>query len=130
MPQCIFCSAILVLFSAFAAMAGQSLPSDETQVVSQEELQFLVRECTACHGENGVSHRDEIPSLAGRSPEDVLAAVEQFYFYERHCPDAEYQNGAPRSGAHNMCDVAERLTRQEVLAIGAYFEAQPSPTTD
>ncbi len=29
-----------------------------------------------------------------------------------------------------MCDVADRMTRQEVMAVGAWFEAQTPPATD
>jgi cytochrome c553 len=112
---------------AFSASANESLPSDELQVVSEKELQFLVSECSACHGKNGVSANEKIPSLAGKSAAYILENVEKFYFYERHCPDAEYQNGAPKSGARNMCDVADRLTKQEVLALGNYFESLPAP---
>lgn len=123
------CSAILMLAFALSANADESLPSDEQQVVSDKELQFLITECSACHGENGVSASDAIPSLAGKSADYILENVEKFYFYERHCPNAEHQNGEPKSGARNMCDVADRLTRQEVMAIGAWFEKQ-TPATD
>ena len=125
-----FFSAILMLIMAASANAEESLPSDEMQVVSDEELQFLIKECSACHGKNGVSKSDKIPSLAGKTAEEILTGVEQFYFYERHCPDAEYQNGAPKSGARNMCDVADRLTKQEVLAIGHYFESVDPSSQD
>ncbi len=124
------CSAILMLVVALSASADESLPNDEQQVVMDKELQFLVKECSACHGENGVSTNDEVPSLAGKSADYILENVEKFYFYERHCPDAEYQNGEPKSGARNMCDVADRMTRQEVMAVGAWFEAQTPPATD
>lgn len=116
-------SAMLVMAVGLSARAEESLPSDDMQVVSEKELQFLVGECSACHGKDGVSSSENIPSLAGKSAEEILEAVEQFYFYERHCPDAEYQFGAPKSGARNMCDIADRLTKQEVLAIGHYFES-------
>lgn len=120
-------SAALAFAVAISASAEESLPSDEMQVVSEKELQFLIGECSACHGKDGVSANEDIPSLAGKPAAEILKAVEQFYFYERHCPDAEYQYGAPKSGARNMCDVSDRMTKQEVLAIGHYFESMPAP---
>lgn len=121
-------SATLPLIVALSAQASESLPGDETQVVSEERLQTLVHECTACHGKDGVSHEPGVPSLAGKPAEKILEAVEQFYFYERHCSDVPgYQNGVPESGARNMCDVSNRLTKQEVQAIGKHFEAIPAP---
>ena len=117
-------SAILMLAMIITANAQETLPADEMQQVSDKELKFLVTECESCHGEKGVSQNDSIPSLAGVSADSILKSVEQFYFYERHCPNANLKGDGPKSGARNMCDIADRLTKQEVLAIGNYFEAQ------
>jgi sulfide dehydrogenase cytochrome subunit len=124
MKNILTCSALLVLTMAFSAQAQESLPNDQMQKIGEQELQFLVKECESCHGKGGVSTNDAIPSLAGRSAESILESVEQFYFYERHCPNAKNGGEGPKSGARNMCDVADRLTKQEVLAIGAYFESK------
>ena len=124
MKNILTCSALLALAIALSAYSQESLPEDQMQQISDEELQFLVQECEACHGKNGMSTNDAIPSLAGKSPEYILQAVEQFYFYERHCPNATPEGKGPKSGARNMCDVADRLTKQEVLAIGSYFESK------
>jgi cytochrome c553 len=121
--------AILVLAAALASHADESLPNDEMQQIQGDELKFLVSECESCHGKNGVSQNAAIPSLAGKSADYILKSVEQFYFYERHCPNAEVKGAGPKSGARNMCDVADRLTKQEVQALGAYFESQ-KPAAD
>lgn len=124
MKNILTCSVLLVTTLAFSAHAQDSLPNDAMQKISSEELQFLVTECEACHGKGGKSTNQSIPSLAGKSAESILQSVEQFYFYERHCPNAKTDGDGPKSGARNMCDVADRLTKQEVLAIGEYFESQ------
>jgi cytochrome c553 len=124
MKNILTCSAPLFLAMAVSAQAQESLPNDQSQQITEKEVQFLVKECESCHGKNGVSTNDSIPSLAGKSAEYILEAVEKFYFYERHCPNAKNTGEGPKSGARNMCDVADRLTKQEVLAIGAYFESQ------
>ena len=77
-----------MLAAASPARAGQSLPGDEGVPVSGKELQRLVRLCESCHGPGGASSRDDVPAIAGKSAADILSALEQFYYFERHCPDA------------------------------------------
>jgi cytochrome c553 len=122
-------SAIVLLAASLAVHADESLPNDEMEKVQGDQLKALVSECESCHGKNGVSQNKAIPSLAGKSADYILKSVEQFYFYERHCPNADIKGPGPKSGARNMCDVADRLTKQEVEALGAYFEAQ-KPAAD
>ena len=124
MRQTLISSAILMLALAITANTDESLPHDQLQDISEKELKFLVGECESCHGSKGVSQNESVPSLAGMSADSILESVEQFYFYERHCPNANIDSDGPKSGARNMCDVADRLTKQEVLAIGRYFESQ------
>ena len=122
MKKFLTCSVAFSLALGLAANAQESLPGGQSQQVTAEEVQALVSECESCHGKNGVSQSDSIPSLAGKSADAIVESVEQFYFYERHCPNAK-GGKKPKGGARNMCDVADRLTREEILAIGRYFEA-------
>jgi cytochrome c553 len=56
-----------------------------------QDLQELIAECEACHGPGGVSAEDDVPSLADRSPAWLREVLEQFHFYERHCPTTTYR---------------------------------------
>lgn len=117
------CAALLLALSAPAG-ADPSLPSDQAQELSDDELKTLVSECESCHGKGGVSTNSTIPSLAGKSAESILESIEQFYFYERHCPNAKNNGKGPKTGARNMCDVADHLTKQEAQAVARWFQAQ------
>lgn len=92
-----------------------------------DDLQAIVDECEACHGPGGLSDHDDIPSIGGRPAADIEESINQFYFYERHCPTTTYRYGDKPKSPMNMCDVAGRLSKPEVKAIGQYFETGEFP---
>ena len=56
----------LMLAGLAQAQSTKSLPGSPFGDVSKEELDLLVSLCETCHGENGVSTREDVPTLAGR----------------------------------------------------------------
>jgi len=101
--------AVMLLFTASA--------------VSQD-LQPLISECEACHGPGGISSDGDIPSLAGKKAEDLSAALEEFYYYERHCYTTSYRHGDLPKTPMNMCNVANTLSDEDKQAIAEYFSGQ------
>ena len=89
-----------------------------------QDLQELVAECEACHGPGGVSAEDDVPSLAGKSRAYLREVLEQFYFYERHCPTTTYRSGDRSKTPVNMCSVANSLSEEDRKALAAYFSNQ------
>ena len=87
-----------------------------------DEMQALIEECEACHGPGGVSDQEDIPSLAGKTTAYIQEAIKQFYFYERHCPATTYRHGDLPPSPMNMCDIAGRLSKEEIQVLGRYFE--------
>lgn len=84
----------------------------------------LVEECESCHGPGGVSTEDDIPSLAGRDADELLKFIEQFYYYERHCPTTTYRHGDKPKTPMNMCNVASSLSTDEKRALVDHFAGQ------
>src|SRR5690242_14292325 len=69
--------------------------------------------CKACHGENGISQMDNIPSLAGQL--DQYIQWQLVYF---------------RSGSRKneqMQPVVEQLTNDDIRNLGAYFASLTPP---
>jgi len=85
------------------------------------DLQELIAECEACHGAGGVSTEADIPSLAGKSPAWLREVLEQFYFYERHCPTTTYRSGDRPKTPTNMCGIANTLTEDDREALANHF---------
>jgi len=89
-----------------------------------QEMQVLIEECEACHGLGGISSDDDIPSLAGKKAEDMTAAMEEFYYYERHCSTTSYRHGDLPKTPMNMCNVANTLGSEDKQVIAEYFANQ------
>jgi cytochrome c553 len=75
--------------------------------------------CFLCHGENGESSSEVFPKLAGQHADYIARQLESF------------KTGSRKSTA--MADMSSRLSPDEMLALGQYFEskpAEPEPVKD
>jgi cytochrome c553 len=116
---------LLLLLTGWSVQAFAQ--SGDLQYLGQD-LPSLISECESCHGPGGVSDQPDIPSLAGKSVKHIQESIDQFYFYERHCPTTTYRHGEHESSPPmNMCSIASGLSDEEVLALAEYFSAQPAP---
>ncbi len=68
--------------------------------------------CFLCHGESGESSSEVFPKLAGQHANYIAKQLENF------------KTGKRKSTA--MADMSSRLTSDEMLALGQYFEAKKS----
>ncbi|NNE06594.1 MAG: hypothetical protein HKO64_06490 [Xanthomonadales bacterium] len=110
------------LFTVAQAQEQPSLPGKDLEPVSVESVQPLVEICEQCHGPGGQSERDDVPSIAGTPAEEILAQLERFYYYERHCPSVDYEGPNGQVNRQSMCDITNALDKQEALALGSHFE--------
>jgi cytochrome c553 len=72
-----------------------------------------VATCVGCHGENGISQTENIPSLAGQP--DQFIQWQMVYF---------------RAGARKnelMQPIAEQVSNEDVRSLGAYYAALTPP---
>lgn len=99
-----------------------TLPGKDLDPVDFEGIESLITVCEGCHGPGGRSTRNDVPSLAGKSASNILLALEQFYYYERHCPSVEYEGPNGQINRQSMCDITNALSKPEADALGAYFE--------
>lgn len=115
---------LLAVLAAAPAAAQEvpSLPGGNLAPVSQQAIQPLAQHCEDCHGPGGRSTRPNVPAIAGKPAPEIIAALEQFYYYERHCPKVEVVNGDGEAVERNMCDLTNALNKQEALALARYFE--------
>ena len=115
---------LLVISAWTSAQYEKSLPGKDLKRISQEQIQPLVKLCESCHGSGGRSTRADIPSIAGKEEDFILVSLEQYYYYERSCPEVEYENMDGELETLSMCGVSSRVNRQQALALGRYFAAQ------
>jgi sulfide dehydrogenase cytochrome subunit len=110
--------ALVATPAAFAAAQAAEVPVENAQ------LQELVAECEACHGPGGLSTQADVPSLAGQSTTYLRELLDQFYYYERHCPTTTYRYGDRPKTPLNMCNVANTLSEQDKEALAEYFSSR------
>ena len=70
--------------------------------------------CAGCHGENGISQTENIPSLAGQ--------MDQFIQWQL----VFFRGGARKND--QMQPIAQDITNEEIRGLGAYFASLTPPT--
>ncbi|WOH81884.1 c-type cytochrome [Bradyrhizobium sp. BEA-2-5] len=94
-------ASLAILFAAAIAVASSANAADVAAGKAKAEL------CAACHGENGISQTENIPSLAGQ-PDQFLQW--QLVFF--------------RAGSRKneqMQPIVEEITNEDIRNLGAYF---------
>ncbi len=85
----------------------------------------VLKECTDCHGDKGISTHDDIPTVAGMSE---LYLSDNLRFYknkERACRESKYRDGDTNRPATTMCDVVAKLTDDQIDQLAAYYAGLP-----
>lgn len=94
---------------AACLLAGNSW----AEVDQARAKKIVMGSCFMCHGEDGESASEVFPKLAGQHAEYIAKQLDNFKTGKR-------QNTA-------MIDMVSRLTTDEMLAVGKYFEAKTAP---
>jgi sulfide dehydrogenase cytochrome subunit len=92
---------------------------------SAADVGTLVKQCEDCHGKNGVSQWDDVPTIAGISAPvhgDFLFAYQD---KSRPCRSSKYRQGDTARPETDMCAVASKLSEADVEALTRHFAALP-----
>lgn len=88
------------------------------------QMDTLIETCNGCHGDNGVSQWNDVPTIAGI---DAFVHSEALYIYAdeaRPCETVNFKQGdTSRSG--NMCDLSKDLTDEQIEALAEHYAALP-----
>jgi cytochrome c553 len=96
---------VVLSFSAFATFTAHAADA----AAGKEKAEM----CAGCHGENGISQTENIPSLAGQ-PDQFLQW--QLVFF---------RGGARKN--EQMQPIAEQIGNEDVRTLGAYFASLTPP---
>ena len=89
------------------------------------DVTALVKQCEDCHGKNGASQWDDVPTIAGISAPvhgDFLLAYQD---KSRPCRTSKYRQGDTSRPETDMCAVAAKLSAADVEALAGHFAALP-----
>jgi len=98
---------------AIGALSLAALALVPARAADNAAVQEKAAVCSGCHGENGISQTENIPSLAGQ-PDQFLQW--QLVFF--------------RAGSRKneqMQPIAQEITNEDIRSLGAYFAAMTPP---
>ncbi|WP_454615901.1 c-type cytochrome [Bradyrhizobium cenepequi] len=100
----------IVLAATLVAATACVTPTDAADVAAGKEKAEM---CVACHGENGISQTENIPSLAGQ-PDQFIQW--QLVFFRAGTRKNE-----------QMQPIVEQLNNDDIRNLGAYFSSLTPP---
>ena len=109
-----FVSLIKVLAAALTTLGFCSSASAQADEARAKKI--ISGSCFLCHGATGESSSEVFPRLAGQHHEYIAKQLENF------------KSGARKSTA--MRDMVAKLTPDEMLAVGKFYEKQSVPTEE
>lgn len=94
-------------------------------VVSASDISTVIKNCSDCHGNNGVSQWTDVPTIAGMP---AIVHEDALFIYrdnERPAAASRYRQGDTTRAATTMCAVAADLSDENIAKIAAHFAALP-----
>jgi sulfide dehydrogenase cytochrome subunit len=89
------------------------------------DTQTLIEDCDGCHGPQGVSGYDNVPSIAGQTAVYLTAALDAYKEWGRPCRKSAYRYGDVSRPETTMCTIAEGLSAEDIEALGTYYAGLP-----
>ena len=93
--------------------------------VQADDMDAMIEDCNGCHGDDGVSQWDDVPSIAGLPQFSHADALYLYRDGERPCVDSDYRQGDTSKAATNMCDVVADMDDDAIEAIADHYAALP-----
>ncbi|MCB1750698.1 MAG: c-type cytochrome [Gammaproteobacteria bacterium] len=80
----------------------------------------LTDKCDKCHGKNGVSEDDKVPSIAGFSKVTIEDTMLQYKSGDRPADDYKPKDGE----SDNMHEISEKLSEDDIKSVAAHYSKQ------
>lgn len=83
----------------------------------------LVGLCADCHGPEGVSAHQDVPTIAGQSASYLAKSLRTYQVWGRPCIKSSYRSGDTARPRTDMCQIAEGLTIEDITALSQHYGA-------
>ena len=107
---------IIGLFALLLLMSGPAFSA---------EVDELAAQCADCHGPDGVSAHEDVPTIAGQSASFLKKTLRTYQVWGRPCIKSEYRSGDTSRPRTDMCQIAEGLTREDIEALSQHYSQLP-----
>ncbi len=91
-----------------------------TNAIAGPNGAVLAKKCERCHGKNGNSSKEQVPSIAGLSTTYFLDTMKDFRRGKR--PSKKFKTKGHKET--DMNHIAKRLSKEELIALGDYLVVQ------
>jgi len=98
--------------------------------VNAAERGELAEACDSCHGPQGVSSDNDVPTIAGQLSSYINKNLKSYRVWGRPCVKSAYRHGDTAKPETTMCKISKGLSDDEIEALSKYYEAQkfvPAP---
>jgi sulfide dehydrogenase cytochrome subunit len=104
---------ISTLLAIGLSLSYSAIPAADGGKLAQEK-------CEQCHGKNGNSDKEDVPSIAGFSDVVLIDSMEMYRDGER--TGAKYKiEGEPET---DMNEIAKKLNDEDIQALGVFYSEQ------
>ncbi|MEX2497672.1 MAG: c-type cytochrome [Wenzhouxiangellaceae bacterium] len=89
------------------------------------DFESIINNCNACHGNNGVSQWDDVPTIAGI---DAFVHSEALYIYRdegRPCAKSKYRQGDTSRPEVSMCEITADLDDETIEKLAGHYADLP-----
>jgi len=93
--------------------------------MSAADVATIAASCDGCHGENGVSQWDDMPTISGI---DAFTHSESLYAFrdgDLPCSKSTFRIGPAKGVEATMCDASKPLSDEDIEAIAAHYAELP-----
>lgn len=111
----------MIKYSGTFALGFLFLAGAHTAVA---EIPDAASECAVCHNDDGISDKEEVPTIAGASAYFLENQLAVFAGEARPC-EADYFEQESEIDAADHCAIAESLSEDEQIEVAGYFSEQP-----
>ena len=94
-------------------------------VATAADLGAMADNCNSCHGENGVSQWNDMPTIAGIDAFTQSDALFAYRDEERACAESKYRRGDTGRAPTTMCAVAADLSDDDIDALADHYAGLP-----
>src|SRR5450631_3602339 len=99
-------------------LCGATFAADAPTEAERASLKATIQTCATCHGVNGRSVSPTFPNLAAQQAPYIEQQLKAFKDQSRADPDAQAY----------MWGMASQLSDATIIALAAYFAAEPAVT--
>ena len=104
------------LLTLLLILSGTALAADIGELTAQ---------CDSCHGPQGASSNDDVPTIGGQSWKFIGDTLNSFQVWGRPCIKSLYRHGDTSRPKTDMCKVASGLSDEDIEALSSHYSELP-----